>query len=103
MVEYPMPESHIDDVSWAVKIWGGADQDATWLQRLCEASQREVTGNRQVLDNLRKEYVVKFSLKWRIGFTEIPLECFHALARQIVKMGSGKIRRNSVVVPELCS
>jgi hypothetical protein len=103
MVENWSSERHIHDVSQAVKIWRRADEDSPRPKNPGDASQYDVTGYRQVLDDFGKKYEVKFGLKRRLGFAQIPMNRLHTLAANVVQMRSGKVCRDAVVVPQFCA
>jgi hypothetical protein len=71
--------SHIDHISEAVEIWSRADNKSTGPQRLSQALQCDMAGNRQVLDHLGKEDHVKLARKRRLRLAYVPVNCLYTV------------------------
>jgi hypothetical protein len=68
MVEDRVPQSHIHQISKAVKIWRGADDGTVRPQNLPETFKDDVSWYRQVFDHFRKKDEVEFGSERRLGF-----------------------------------
>src|SRR5215831_7354549 len=99
MVKDSPPQRHIHQVSEAVQVRRGADDDAARPQNPADALEHDVAGYRQVLDDFREKNEIEFRDARRLGIAQVPMHHFHAMLRHVKQMWPGKVRHHSAVVP----
>lgn len=89
ILKHAPPERHKHQVPEPVQVWCCADEQTARPQNLSKALQYDVTGYRQVLDNLSKKDTIELGFKGRLSRAEIPVNRFRAVSRHVRKMWPG--------------